>query len=72
MSNRKEQKMIFEVTAHNDHTGVFEKLGTIEAKTPRGANQIAWKKWGYDKFSQFTFFAEDNKVYDFAQNFNRY
>ncbi len=73
MTNTANQtKTTFSVLAHNDFTGLFETIGTVEAKTPKGANQIAWRKWGYDKWSQFTVFDQNGKGYEFGSSYNNY
>ena len=62
-------KMTFTVSGHNDHIGLYEEIGTVEARTARGANQIAKRLWGADKWSEIYLRDEEGKVYEFG---NRY
>ena len=66
------EKMRFQVSGHNDHVGVYESIGIVEAKTPRGANQIAKRKFGADKWSDIYVVDEKGNVYEFGNNYPDY
>ncbi len=57
----------FTISGHNDHIGVYEKIGTVEAKTPRGANRIAKSLYGSDKWSDIYLHDEDGTFYQFGK-----
>ena len=67
MSKTKGQEMTYTVSGHNDHIGLYEEIGVVTAKTPRGANQIAKRQWGADKWSEIYLRDQDGNVYEFGK-----